>query len=165
MAEFSVVKRGYNPSEVEEYVGRLEQIIRGYKEKDAAIKNAIVNAQVAADNIIKNAHLEVAEYKSRALAKLNGVFDSIENQRKRVAAFQNDYNSLVKRYMNEVTSGDVAAVYARVDELENFLKELTEDIKNTYDESDRPAPPSAPGPVPVILAPQHMADDEEEEED
>ena len=58
LEQFTYVKRGYDPEEVEKYITTLEQVIKSYKDKDNAIKNAIISAQVAADNVVKNARLQ-----------------------------------------------------------------------------------------------------------
>ena len=129
MESFSIVKRGYNPQEVDEYIETLEQVVKSYKEKDNAIKNAIISAQVAADNILKNTHLEVAEYKARALAGLRSVYDSVEQQRSRLQAFQDDYNDMLNKYLLSFEESDIALVYERIDELERYLRELNASLE------------------------------------
>ena len=129
MESFSIVKRGYNPQEVDEYIETLEQVIRSYKDKDNAIKNAIISAQVAADNILKNTHLEASEYKSRTLDQLRHIYDSVETQRNRMQEFQDDYNNLLRKYLRSFEESDAAAVYERIDELEKYLRELSSSIE------------------------------------
>jgi len=126
MESFSIVKRGYNPQEVDEYIETLEQVIKSYKDKDNAIKNAIISAQVAADNILKNAHLEVVEYKQRTLSQLRYIYDSIEVQRSRMQSFQEDYNNMIRKYLRSFDESDAAVIYDRIDDLEKYLRELSE---------------------------------------
>ena len=135
MESFSIVKRGYNPQEVDEYIETLEQVIKSYKDKDNAIKNAIISAQVAADNILKNTHLEVAEYKQRTLAQLRHIYDSIETQRSRMQSFQDDYNNMLRKYMRSFDESDAALIYGRIDELEKYLRELSSTAEDE-DEDD-----------------------------
>ena len=124
MESFNIVKRGYNPQEVDEYIATLEQVIKSYKDKDNAIKNAIISAQVAADNVVRNAHLEVNEYKSKTVAQLRHIYDSIEIQRSRIQAFQNDYNEMLRKYLKTFDESDVAQIYGHIEELEKYLREL-----------------------------------------
>lgn len=137
MESFSIVKRGYNPQEVDEYIETLEQVIKSYKDKDNAIKNAIISAQVAADNILKNTHLEVAEYKSRTLACLRNVYDSIEDQRSRMQAFQDDYNDMLRKYLHSFEDSDAARIYEQIDELEKYLGELNASIEEEREEESQ----------------------------
>jgi len=129
MESFSMVKRGYNPQEVDEYIDTLEKVIKSYKDKDNAIKNAILSAQVAADNILKNTHLEVAEYKTRTLAQLRHIYESVETQRSRLQAFQDDYNDMLRKYLKAFDETDVAFINSRIDELEKYLRELNTSVE------------------------------------
>ena len=134
MESFSIVKRGYNPQEVDEYIETLEQVIKSYKDKDNAIKNAIISAQVAADNILKNTHLEVSEYKNRTIAQLRYVYDAIETQRSRFMAFNDEYNEMLRKYMQPFEESDAATVFERIDELEKYLRELNDSIEEDPDD-------------------------------
>ena len=124
MESFSIIKKGYNPQEVDEYIATLEQVIKSYKDKDNAIKNAIISAQVAADNILKNAHLEIAEYRTRSITQLRQIYDSIEVQRSRIQSFQDEYNEMLRKYLVAFDESDVAEIYSRIDDLEKYLREL-----------------------------------------
>ena len=125
MESFTIVKRGYSPQEVDEYIETLEQVIKSYKDKDNAIKNAIISAQVAADNILRNTHLEVNQYKSSTLSHLREIYESVETQRSRIQAFQDDYNDMLRKYLRAFEESDMALIYNRIDELEKFLRELS----------------------------------------
>ena len=129
MESFSIVKRGYNPQEVDEYIETLEQVIKSYKDKDNAIKNAIISAQVAADNILKNSHAEIAEYRARAFEQLQHIQDSLDVQRMRVKDFHEDYARLIRKHLPPVDDAGIALVLERIDELENILREI-EDLND-----------------------------------
>lgn len=129
MESFSIVKRGYNPQEVDEYIETLEQVIKSYKDKDNAIKNAIISAQVAADNILRNTHLEAAEYKRRTLAQLRDIYDSVEVQRSRMQSFWDDYNDLLRKYLQPFDESDAAPIFDRIDKLERYLRELSSSVE------------------------------------
>ena len=140
MDSFSIIKRGYNPQEVDEYIETLEQVIKSYKDKDNAIKNAIISAQVAAENILKNTHMEAAEYKSRTLAQLKHIYDSIEKQRSNVQAFCDDYNDVLRKHLRPFEESDISMIYERISELEKYLRELSatvEEEQRLYTEPDQ----------------------------
>ena len=124
METFSYVKRGYNPEEVDAYINTLEQVIKSYKDKDNAIKNAIISAQVAADNVVKNAHLQAAEYKQRIARQLVYVQESIEIQRRKLQAFQDVYSNIVRKYLRELEEGHMLDLYGRLDEMDDLVKSL-----------------------------------------
>jgi len=137
MEGFNIVKKGYSPQEVDEYIATLEQVIKSYKEKDNAIKNAIITAQISADNLLKNAKLEIAEYKSHVVLQLKHIYDSIEIQRSRVQEFQEEYNDMLRKYLKVFDESDVAAIYGRIETLEQYLRELNASIEIT-DETAEP---------------------------
>ncbi len=118
MAEFSVVKRGYDPDEVNEYIGKLEEIIKSYKEKDTAIKNAIISAQVAADNIIKNAELEAMSRKYKTIEMFNALQADINKQKNIVKTFQADYNNLIKKYLTDFNDVEFLQLFGTLSSLE-----------------------------------------------
>jgi DivIVA domain-containing protein len=122
---FSLVKRGYNTEEVDAYISTLEQVIKSYKDKDNAIKNAIISAQVAADNILANARAQADEYKSKIRRQLQTVKDSIEVQRKRAQAFQDVYSNMLRKYLTEIEVKDTQDLHAKLNELEQIIDQLT----------------------------------------
>ena len=124
MEQFTYVKRGYDPGEVDKYVATLEQVVKSYKDKDNAIKNAIISAQVAADNMIKNAKLQADEYKIQIVAELEKVRQEVERQRMRVQAFQDVYNGLVRKYLTEMDGGDISELHRRLDDVDKLISAL-----------------------------------------
>jgi len=124
MLDFTMVKRGYSPEEVQSYIGQLERSIEQYKEKDAAISNAILNAQVAADNIIKNAKAQAEEILGDTIKHLNQVHTSVGKQKELVRDLQEDYFDLVNKYLKNVQSTDFLEVFSAINELENYLQTL-----------------------------------------
>ena len=122
--EFNIVKKGYSPEEVDEYIKSLEAKIEEYKEKDASITNAIVNAQVAADNIIRNAKFEAEEIRNSAVNELSLIYNSIEEQKLIVKDFQNHYIELVNKYLKEVNHTDFLKIFGHINELENYISSL-----------------------------------------
>jgi len=122
-----MVKRGYEPEEVDKYVATLEQVIKSYKDKDNAIKNAIISAQVAADNMIKNAKSQADEYKNQIGRELSKARAEVDRQRMRVQAFQDVYSGLVRKYLVEMDNNDMNALFSRLDDIDNMLGHFMEE--------------------------------------
>ena len=128
--KFGYSKQGYNPAEVDSYVDSLENVIKSYKEKDSAIKNAIISAQVAAENIIKNAELEALAMKNKTLSDLKFMADSIDKQKDNIKRFQTDYSQLIGKYLKNFEESDLISVYSTVNEMENYLFTLKKQLSD-----------------------------------
>jgi len=137
--QFTYVKRGYDPEEVDKYISTLEQVIKSYKDKDNAIKNAIISAQVAADNMIKNAKAQADEYKAQIGRELEKAREEVGRQRMRVQAFQDVYSGLVRKYLLEIEGTDMGNLYARLDDIERMLSHfMDEDLVPEEEAPDLP---------------------------
>jgi cell division septum initiation protein DivIVA len=122
--KFNIVKKGYDPLEVDNHIAQLEKQISEFKEKEEAITNAMINSQVAANNIIKNAEMAAEDMHEDIVKAVNNIFDSIENQKGLVKSFQEDYEKLVSKYLKETEGKDFLDIYTSLNELENYLVEL-----------------------------------------
>ena len=127
MEQFTIVRRGYDPEEVDKYITTLEQVIKSYKDKDNAIKNAIISAQVAADNMIKNAKLQADEYKAQIARELGKVSNEVEKQRIKLQAFKDIYSSLVKKYLLQPKEEDMRDLFERLDDVDRMINILMGD--------------------------------------
>lgn len=125
--KFSIVKKGYDALEVDKYIEELEKQIEAFKEKEDAITNAMVNSQVAANNIIKNAEMAAIEMHEDMISIVNNIFGSIENQKNTIKSFQEDYQALINKYLKTPEGKDFLDIYASLNELENYLVELKRD--------------------------------------
>lgn len=125
MQEFTIIKRGYDPEEVDKYVGKLERELDEYKEKDSAIANAILNAQIAADNIVRNANVQSEEIVSKALTHLEYIGNSIYKQKEIVKELQGEYDTLVNKYLKNIQSKDFLDVFSSINELQSYLSSIT----------------------------------------
>ena len=123
---FNMVKKGYDPNEVDDYISKLERIITEYKDKDAAIKNAIINAQVAADDILERANLEAEKTKLDALRQVSDIRNSISTQKRLVGEFVEDYQAFVKRYINEFSEIHTSVIYGKIKQLEDYFDSVKE---------------------------------------
>ena len=127
MQEFTLIKRGYDPEEVDRYVGKLERELDEYKEKDAAIASAILNAQIAADNIVRNANVQSEEIINKAIEHIEQINNSIENQRGIVKELQIEYDILLNKYLKNIKDKDFLEVFSSINELQNYLASLGKD--------------------------------------
>jgi len=126
MEQFSYVKRGYSPEEVNKYIATLEQVIKSYKEKDNAIKNAIISAQVAADSVVRNAQMQAKDYKKRISQQLLQISAAIDTERMRVQAFYDIYMSMVRKHLYDIKSTDMLEVSQRLNDMDELVSELLE---------------------------------------
>jgi len=129
MQRFNTMRNGYNIEEVNSYIATLENALAEYKEKDSAITNTMINAQIAADNIVKNAHLEAKDIRQETIAHLDSVSESLDKQRRMVTRFEKDYKELTERYLSNVEATHFKEALDKVDELDACLNALKETVK------------------------------------
>jgi len=122
--QFTYVKRGYDPEEVDKYITTLEQVIKSYKDKDNAIKNAIISAQVAADNIARNAQMQADSYKIQISEQLVEMRETLDRQRMSLQAFQESYAKMVRRCIQELEQSNMADLFTRLEEMETAIADL-----------------------------------------
>ncbi len=121
---FTYVKRGYDPEEVDKYIDTLESVVKSYKEKDNVIKNAIVSAQMAADNIVKNAELKAEDTKAHLFRQLENIINSLDTQRTLVKDFQDEYNTLVKKYLTDFNESDIKTLNSKINDIQEYIAKL-----------------------------------------
>jgi cell division septum initiation protein DivIVA len=119
--KFTVVKKGYDTFEVDRYVESIEEVVKSYKDKDASIKNAILNAQIAADNIVKNAERQAEEMQKEAAAKLEGITRSVQELKNLVDSFEEDYNAFLHKYLSEFDNSGAVKLRAALGKLDDYL--------------------------------------------
>jgi len=125
--KFTVVKRGYEMAEVDEYIATLEQVVKSYKEKDAAIKNALISAELAADNIVLNAKQRSYEMKEKSVKQIQDIMQSVGKQRELMNAFQAEYEAQIQKYLHNVVAGDLQAIHDKINALEAYLNRYAEE--------------------------------------
>jgi len=153
LEQFSYVKRGYSPEEVNKYIATLEQVIKSYKEKDNAIKNAIISAQVAADNVVRNAHAQAHDYKKKISQQLIQVSAAIDAERMRLQAFHDVYTGLMRKYLFEVETADMFEMSRRLDDMEKLVNDLMEmDVPPVGEPTPLLPSPAEPESVPEAMA-------------
>jgi cell division septum initiation protein DivIVA len=134
---FPYVKKGYDPGAVDKHVGLLEAELKEYREKDAAIAGAILNAQIAADEILRKANVaaETIQQNARQLsARLNeksadqikSVINSVKEQRSRLNEFKSDYAALLSKYILTLEDNDISLAEKKAIELEGYLQKFVD---------------------------------------
>ena len=123
---FTEVKRGYDPDEVDNYIASLDNVIKSYKEKDNAIKNAIISAQVAADNMIKNAKMQADEYKVQIGRELEKMRAEVERERVKIQEFHEVYANLVRKYLIRLDEKDTSNLNNHLNEVDRLIDLLME---------------------------------------
>ena len=124
---FSVVKRGYSTEEVDKYIDTLETTIRSYKDKDNSIKNAIVSAQIAADNIVRNSDIQANETRVSVQKQLKSICESINVQKEMLKEFQSDYNNIMSKYLKDFNDQDIVKIFDKINFLEEYIAKLAPD--------------------------------------
>lgn len=139
---FSLVKKGYSPEEVDSYIKAIEQQCNEYKQKSSSINNAIINAQIAADNIIKSANIhaekilanaenEAYRIKRNTISQINTIKSSILEQKSLVECFYKEYNSLIKKYLRPIEDEDILPLISELNELGSLIDDFSmQVIKN-----------------------------------
>jgi len=134
--DFQIVRKGYNPDEVDNYIEELEKQLSEYQEKSSTINKAIINAQIAADNIIKAAHSETDkilsqarkdadELKQATINQIKYLKLNIANQKNLINNFKNDYEFLTEKYLSPLITADADKVFDRLTEIEEAIDEIS----------------------------------------
>lgn len=119
---FSTVRKGYNPEEVEKYISELENIIDYYKERESAITKAVINAEVTAENIVDDARVKAQDIEREALNRLNDVKEKTIQTKEKLEVFQKKYNILIQDYLVTLRSEEMVDLFDQLDEITDFLE-------------------------------------------
>jgi len=133
--QFKTVKRGFDKDEVEAYVNELENMIKEYMTKEAAISSALVSASESANKIENDALLKSKEIENEALEKLDIIKQKTLNSKSKLEAFQKKYNAFVQDYLVAVQNHDIVSLF---DDLDNLLDsiEKSKDTTNTQTQKE-----------------------------
>lgn len=95
---FTMIKKGYDPNEVQEYISLLEKELAEYKSKEQFISQALVEAQVSAKNVIQQAKEQAQQIEKDAIEQLQSVREKIHESKDKLFQFEEDYASFIKRF-------------------------------------------------------------------
>ena len=108
--KFTIVKKGYHTVEVDDYINSLEAIIKSYKDKEAAIQNALINAEISAQAIIGSAKNEALEIIKNVNGQIEAAACSISAQKNIIEAFKEDYIALVMKHLQKMNSEEMTQI-------------------------------------------------------
>ena len=137
--KFAVIRRGYDPVEVDTYIHELESIVSTrnqelnvYKEKEAAINGSVIEAKQLAEKIVneaeakavsirKEAELDAEKMHQEALDKMQDIRSKVSEMHGKLEEFKKAYNQILQQYLLSVRSKDMTALF---EDLESFMNQL-----------------------------------------
>ena len=123
-----VRKGGYDPAEVEHYIGELERQLKFYRDKDATINQAIISAQAAADNIVQNAKNQGRTIRENVASQLEDVSISISSQKTMLSNFVRDYDAILSKYLRVIDDEDFKGIVEKIDSIEAYLRDFSQEV-------------------------------------
>ena len=150
MKEFSIVRKGYNPEEVNAYILELEtalanktQTVKEFQGMETAIASSIVDARMAAEDIRRksadeaqkmhedavadaekiheDAVIEAGALRTFALNEMNDLRDQVLAFHDKLQGFQDEFGRILQEYLISFRSNDLVALFSH---LENFMSNL-----------------------------------------
>lgn len=118
---FTVVKKGYDPTEVESYITRLEEELTQFRSTQAAIANALIHSENAAQKIINEAQLQSDKLRKESEESLLELQKKIKHMRMKLDSFQSNYNQLIHKYIVSVNNEDFNDLFEALDNISDSL--------------------------------------------
>ncbi|NLK98663.1 DivIVA domain-containing protein [Defluviitalea saccharophila] len=130
--DFAIVRKGYDPEQVDSYIATLQNQINSYKEKEQAINQAIVSAQIISEQLISNAKQEAEQIKKDAKIRLSKMQNMLDKAEEELKTFQDEYKKLISKYLTQLDENNI---HSLMDELHSIrelfvLKEEDTEEKN-----------------------------------
>ena len=121
MTEFTKVRKGYRPEEVEQELSRLKQKIAEqeeelavYNKREEELHRNEIDAQMKADLIIEEAQRKADEIQKNAREELKEIRQEALRMRDLMEAFQNEYNQLLRQYLLKIRTDEFSALMDRL---------------------------------------------------
>lgn len=130
---FTMIKKGYDPQEVQNYISLLEKQLAEYKSKEQFISQALVEAQVSAKNVIQQAETQAAQIEKDALEKLQNVRDKIHQSKEKLYQFEEDYSSFIKRFSSSFSEDELNKLLSSLDRIYTTLEVSGQDGEEELD--------------------------------
>jgi cell division septum initiation protein DivIVA len=119
---FTVVKKGYEPKEVLEYIGLLEKELGSYKDKEQFISQALVGAQASAKQIVEQAEAQAVKIEKDALIKLDNVRQKITDSKEKLNEFQKNYYDFMNRFTTSFNDQELNQLFTSLDAIYTTLE-------------------------------------------
>ena len=136
MSSFDRIRNGYDPQQVDRYISEMNARLSTFETQNEAISNALINAQMAADNIIANAEIAASEIRGKSIEQLNNIALSVEEQRQMVLEFRKEYNDLTNKYIKRVEEEDFDNIFRQIEILDGYINKLKKDQENSIATED-----------------------------
>lgn len=121
MTEFTRVRKGYRPEEVEQELFRLRQKITEqeeelsiYRGREEELYRREIEAQMKADLIIEEAQRKADEIQKKTKEELKEIRQEALRMRDLMEAFQNEYNQLLRQYLLKIRTDEFSALMDRL---------------------------------------------------
>ncbi|MCT4542619.1 MAG: DivIVA domain-containing protein [Vallitalea sp.] len=118
---FSIVKKGYSKQEVDNFIRELEETIASYKVKEQYISKALVESHVASKRIIEEAEIHAFEIEKDALIQLEHLKLELNNTKKRLETFKNDYDTFTHNFKISFSDNELIDVIETIEELNDII--------------------------------------------
>ena len=133
MKQFTVCRKGYDPTEVDAYLRELETTLNNqaaqlaaFKEKEAAINKSVIDAQLLAADIHNKALNEAAELHQNALSEMEDLKNQVRSLHSKLTSFQAEYTRILQQYLVSLRCEDMTALF---DNLDAFMQKLDLDAE------------------------------------
>ena len=118
---FSIIKKGYSTQEVDDYLIELEKTIDNYKLEEQYISQALVESHITAKKIIEEAEISAFEIEKDALIQLEHLKHELENTKKKLESFKNDYDIFLERFKDSFTTNELQGVVDTINQLDESI--------------------------------------------
>lgn len=142
MKEFSIVRKGYAPEEVNAYIDSLEKALADrtaqlleYQEKENAITKSMIDAQLVSAKVRSEAMADAAAMRAGAYDEMDQLREQVSALHGKLSDFQNEYSRILQEYLVSLRSNDLVALFGR---LESFMQTIS--VKNPEEADEEPAP-------------------------
>lgn len=124
MEQFSIVRKGYSPAEVDRVMEALEQKVaqqekklEEYRAREDVLDQMEVQARLKAEAIIANANAMADERIRQAMQELENIRQDALGLRELIETFQREYNQLLRQYMLRIRTDEFPELMSRLGEL------------------------------------------------
>lgn len=142
MPSFNIIRKGYDPQQVDLYVRETEAKIAGleaeladFRGKADAINSSVIEAKLLAERLEaeagdriraaeEKAAQEITRRRKDASDQMEGLRQTAAQMRGKLDAFKEDYNQLLNKYLVSVRAEDMTKLF---DDLDTFMNSIHAD--------------------------------------
>lgn len=142
MPSFNIIRKGYDPQqvdlyvrEVEEKIAALEAELADFRGKADAINSSVIEAKLLAERLEaeagdriraaeEKAAQEITRRRKDASDQMEGLRQTAAQMRGKLDAFKEDYNQLLNKYLVSVRAEDMTKLF---DDLDTFMNSIHAD--------------------------------------